>query len=408
MNKFKKQIYLASSADFISGFGNGMFSFAIDLYVLRESSSPLWFAGTQIISPLIAFFLSNKVGELVDKYKHKTILKYAYIAEFFVTLFYFVLLRLNINISTKFLITLIVLILINILNLVEQSAYQASVVHLVPDDHLQQLNSLQRLASSCAQIFSPALGAALYSLIGMDNMISIRIVTIVLSLTLMLQIDFNAVTVLTDGKSTQVFNHDFKIFSTIKKERKLLYAISMSVGVNIFLAISNIALPFMMLHILKFTNEQYGLQQTMVGIGSILAGLSLSVVTRIKDPIKASMLAMLSVSASLLFFGIISTSILPKLSSLLLIYTFSILMGFSLVSMEIPMSTYMQSSVPEKIQGRVFSFMFGASQVAMPIGTIIATTFAYKPNWLLIVSGIIMFAFVIYNYIVNGRSVDTN
>ncbi|MFC6175443.1 MFS transporter [Companilactobacillus huachuanensis] len=404
MDKIKKQIYLATSASFVSGFGNGMFSFAIDLYVLRKSSSPLWFAGTQIISPLIAFFLSRKIGNLIDKYPHKTILKWAYLCEFVVTMCYFFLLQLKIVMSKKFLITLVVLVFINILNLVEQTAYQSSVINLVPGEKIQRLNSLQRLASSCSQIFSPALGAAIYSLLGIYNMISIRLVTVVVSLFLILGIDFQAsVESEPDIESDTNESHNFKILEILRGNRVLLYAITMSIGVNIFLAISNIVLPFMMVHVLKFTNGQYGLQQTMVGVGSILAGIVLSLTKNIKNPIRMSMFAMINISISLMIFG--STGILktPHLINLLIFFVVSIIMGASLVSMEIPMSTYMQSSIPKNIQGRIFSFVFGASQIAMPIGTIIGTVLVYKPFMLLVISGILMMMFVLINYWRNGK-----
>ncbi|WP_338232134.1 MFS transporter [Companilactobacillus muriivasis] len=404
MDKFKRQIYLATSASFVSGFGNGMFSFAIDLYVLRESSSPLWFAGTQIISPLIAFFLSRKIGNLIDRKSHKTILKWSYLFEFIVTMCYFFLLQLRIQMSMKFLITLVVLVFINIFDLIEQTAYQSSVSSLVPEEKIQRLNSLQRLAASCSQIFSPALGAAIYSLLGIYNMISIRLLTVVISLLLILGIDFHASVGPTENTESEVSeNHNVKIWEILQKNRVLLYAIVMSIGVNIFLAISNIALPFMMVHVLKFTNGQYGLQQTMVGVGSILAGLILSVVKNIKNPIRMSMLAMLSISFSLIIFGGTGIIHTPHLMNLLIFFVVSVVMGASLVSMEIPMSTYMQSSIPKNIQGRIFSFVFGASQIAMPIGTVIGTALVYKPFILLIISGILMMVFVIVNYLRNGR-----
>lgn len=406
MDKFKRQIYLATSASLISGFGNGMFSFAIDLYVLRESSSPLWFAGTQIISPLIAFFLSRKVGDLIDKYPHKKILSLAYIAEVIVTLSYFFLLQLKVAMTVKFLMTLVVLVFLNIFNLVEQSSYQASVINLVPKDRIQKLNSMQRLAASCSQIFSPALGASIYSLLGMHNMISIRIVTVLMSLILISMIDFSAaVNEVIDVKEKVTKQTNLKINEILKGNRVLLYAIIMSIGVNIFLAISNIALPFLMVHILKFTNGQYGLQQTMVGVGSILAGAFLSMGKNISKPVRVSMIAMINISISLMIFGITGIVNISHLFSLVVFLTVSTIMGASLVAMEIPMSTYMQASVPKNIQGKVFSFVFGASQIAMPVGTIIGTVFVYSPFILLIISGVLMAVFVTFNYLKNGRAV---
>lgn len=406
MDKFKRQIYLATSASLISGFGNGMFSFAIDLYVLRESSSPLWFAGTQIISPLIAFFLSRKVGDLIDKYPHKKILSLAYIAEVIVTLSYFFLLQLKVAMTVKFLMTLVVLVFLNIFNLVEQSSYQASVINLVPKDRIQKLNSMQRLAASCSQIFSPALGASIYSLLGMHNMISIRIVTVLMSLILISMIDFSAaVNEVIDVKEKVTKQTNLKIHEILKGNRVLLYAIIMSIGVNIFLAISNIALPFLMVHILKFTNGQYGLQQTMVGVGSILAGAFLSMGKNISKPVRVSMIAMINISISLMIFGITGIVNISHLFSLVVFLTVSTIMGASLVAMEIPMSTYMQASVPKNIQGKVFSFVFGASQIAMPVGTIIGTVFVYSPFILLIISGVLMAVFVTFNYLKNGRAV---
>lgn len=405
MDKFKRQIYLATSASLISGFGNGMFSFAIDLYVLRESSSPLWFAGTQIISPLIAFFLSHMVGNLIDKYPHKRILSLSYVVEGIVTLCYFFLLQMKVAMTVKFLMTLIVLAFLNLLNMMEQSSYQSSVVNLVPGNKMQKLNSLQRLASSCSQIFSPALGAAIYSLLGIYNMISIRTVTVLISLILISLIDFNASVDNEDSiENEKIEKNSLKINEILRGNRVLLYAIIMSIGVNIFLAISNIALPFLMVHILEFTNGQYGMQQTMLGIGSILAGAVLSMVKRITKPILVSMIAMLSISISLIIFGMAGILNLAHPFILVIFLVVSIVMGASLVSMEIPMSTYMQSSIPKNIQGKVFSFVFGASQIAMPIGTIMGTVFVHTPFVLLITSGVLMAAFVIWNYLKNGRA----
>ncbi|GEO63861.1 hypothetical protein LNA01_10440 [Companilactobacillus nantensis] len=237
-------------------------------------------------------------------------------------------------------------------------------------------------------------------------MISIRIVTVLMSLILISMIDFSAAANdVIDAKEKVTKQTNLKIHEILKGNRVLLYAIIMSIGVNIFLAISNIALPFLMVHILKFTNGQYGLQQTMVGVGSILAGAFLSMGKNISKPVRVSMIAMINISISLMIFGITGIVNISHLFSLVVFLTVSTIMGASLVAMEIPMSTYMQASVPKNIQGKVFSFVFGASQIAMPVGTIIGTVFVYSPFILLIISGVLMAVFVTFNYLKNGRSV---
>ncbi|WP_057879541.1 MFS transporter [Companilactobacillus kimchiensis] len=399
----QRQISLSTIATFVSGMSNGSFTFAIGLLTLRESKSPIWFACTQIVSPIIALLINRIVGNIVDHNSHKKILLSTYLGEILIIAMYAFLINQNTAEYLKLSLTILVVMLIGIFSLFEQSAYQSSIIGLVPEDKIQQLNSLQRTASSLSSVIAPSIGAALFSTLGMSKLLIFQIIMILITLICVSTLVFEAFNQNQDTDNSPEIK--ISIGEILKSNRKLIYSVSAAIGVNLFIAISNTSIPIMALHQLNFTNQQYALIETIFGIGAVASGLVLARFKTFKNPIRISASAMMVAAATIFLLGLFAKLPFSHLGTVNLILLAVLIQGISFTVMEVPMGSYMQMHVAKKVQGSYFSFVFGASQAIVPIGVIIATIFSSVAPYLLLIAGILMFIFIFTIYNIWGKNV---
>ena len=394
-----RQFILASAADLVTGLGSGFFSFGIDLYVLRTSASVSWFAGTQLIGPVLALLFARLLGQLVDRMSHQRLLMWAYIWESMVTGGYFGIIHLNLTPKTRLVDTILALIGIKLLTLVEQTAYQASIVTLVPPSQIQRLNGLEQFAGMLAQTLAPMLGTILLAVLGMVNLIGLRLLTILITLGLVSRLRFwqYRVPITHQAEKSVLF------WPWLKSQPVLWYLMSLAIIVNLFLAIGNMAISTMLLKIMRVTTQQYGWQQALMGLGAIIASSLTVGLPPIRQPLKTCTVALLSIGGWLGLIGLAGLLWGTSSLSIGIIEVASFGLGFGLVFAEVPMSAYLQKQVPATIQGRYFAFQFAVVQVVMPIGILLATIGASMAPLLLVISGgsaIVMISMLVLTFVI--------
>ncbi|MFD1420905.1 MFS transporter [Lactiplantibacillus songbeiensis] len=396
-----RQFILASSADLVTGLGSGIFSFGIDLYVLRTSASVNWFAGTQLIAPMLALLFARPLGQLVDRISHRRLLMWAYVWEGLVTGGYFAIIHLNLTSKMRLVDTILALIGIKLLALVEQTTYQASIVTLVPSSQMQRLNGLEQFAGMLAQTLAPMLGTILLTVLGMVNLIGLRFLTILITLVLVSCLKFGLYTAPITHQATPVL-----LWPWLKLQPVLWYVMGLAIIVNLVLAIGNMAIPTMLLKIMHVTTQQYGWQQALMGLGAIIAsGLTVGL-PPLRQPLKICTVALLSIGGWLSVIGLAGVFWGASSLSIGIIAVASFGLGFGLIFAEVPMSVYLQKRVPVPIQGRYFAFQFAVVQIVMPIGILIATIGASVAPLILVISGgsaIVMISLLVLAFVILNR-----
>lgn len=400
-----KQIFLATAARFLSTFGSGLLSFAIGLYVLSASKSALWFAITQILPPLIALLFSRKIGTLIDHTRHKPILIISQSTNVIIASLY-LLLFINSASHRVILFGSLTVILLNaITNTFTQTTYQASVIQIVGNHDVQRLNSLEQSGNSIAQILAPTIGATLFAVSGITFVLAFRVILSIGVIIFLVLLSFSR----EQGTNTNnPETNDGKInLATILHSPLFAYSVLASVAINLVVALVSTGLPLLMMHTLSFSSQQYGYVETASGFGTFIAGLVLAKTHNFAKPIATSAKAMVLLGSMVAVFGTVSLLSLQSTISFTTFIVVATIYGFSLSLMEIPMSTYMQTNIPINIQGQVFSFMFGASQTAMPLGVIIATMLAQQLGAGLLIAGVLIIIYIATVYLQIGRKIVT-
>lgn len=301
--------------------------------------------------------------------------------------------------------SLTVILLNAITNTFTQTTYQASVIQIVGNHDVQRLNSLEQSGNSIAQILAPTIGATLFAVSGITFVLAFRVILSIGVIIFLVLLSFSR----EQGTNTNnPETNDGKInLATILHSPLVAYSVLASVAINLVIALVSTGLPLLMMHTLSFSSQQYGYVETASGFGTFIAGLVLAKTHNFAKPIATSAKAMVLLGSMVAVFGTVSLLSLQSTISFTTFIVVATIYGFSLSLMEIPMSTYMQTNIPINIQGQVFSFMFGASQTAMPLGVIIATMLAQQLGAGLLIAGVLIIIYIATVYLQIGRKIVT-
>lgn len=160
---------------------------------------------------------------------------------------------------------------------------------------------------------------------------------------------------------------DFKEgISFIIKDKILVSLTVFSVVINLCLASINVGVPYILLTKLSMNTREYGVIQALLALGMLGASLIWSTLKLKSSLLKTTGLFGLLVTLSLILFC------LPIASRSYVGITYGIAMtilGFAIVSINMPSSIYVRTQVEEDYQGRINIFFNSTLGILTPIGT---------------------------------------
>lgn len=359
----RRQIILATGSDLLSTFSAQAFNFAVGLYLLALTGSAFSFSLILLVGPCVTLGLAPLVGKLVDAYKHQHLLV---ISQLFSCggLVAFLLLLFLLP-QQRFVWIILAVIWLRALALLTTTAYQASVVYLVPVTQQQRLNSLEQAANSLATIVAPIIAAAAYTSWGFIWFVYVEIFGELLNLLAFTQLDFSfAGQQQIPKKSAQ--QRLCQTFSYLWRIPALRLLLLFGLQVNFFISVLNVGLPYVLLRQLHFTNSLYAFTDSMLGIGMVAAGLSLAK-RKLRWPLKI-IVTMIFIFGGLLL--ILALVMWLPVYQLLFVCMVNFGLGFCLLIINTLEQTFMQQTVPRQQQGHVFALFSAAVQIMIPLGAL--------------------------------------
>ena len=380
MKKFNlgPQIWKYLISRFAGVFGSSMLSFALGLYVLRQTGSALGMGITLITGPLVSLVLTPFVGYVVDTMSHRKIVIVGQLASMLA------LLAFGIVISVwpeQYYIEIIsLMVILQVTDNFFGTALQSSMISLFEGAELQRVNGLAQSLNATASFLAPIIGAVVYTLVSIGSFAFIELGFELIALAGVMMLNFDAQRVTNAEPETDVAaeqeEHEsiwqnFKVgFGYIRTQKLLLFVISVSTLINFFFAAINVGQPFILVDSLRLSNGQYGMTESAFAIGMVLGGVLFSAMNLKKHFVLVSFKNIIIVSILL---GIIGVPLLFNWSSnvnTIFYVAFNMLIGTILVFVNSPVGIYMQANIDPKFQGRVFSIMSTLSMLLMPIGTL--------------------------------------
>ena len=162
------------------------------------------------------------------------------------------------------------------------------------------------------------------------------------------------------------FGYRFILQSDVLKHLLVLSAVINAVGAASF----SVLPETIMIKELNFTPQQVGIVSTVFVVGSLVGSLLLSK-KKVTNPLYVVKYAFIVVAVFLLSFTLPVYVEMKTVTSMAYIALIGLSMALVFQFISIPMSSYMQKTIPDEYKGRVFSINGTISMILMPIGTII-------------------------------------
>ncbi|KRM96274.1 transporter major facilitator superfamily MFS 1 [Liquorilactobacillus aquaticus DSM 21051] len=393
-------------SNLISSLTGNMFSFSLGLMLLNITNSPLSFGLEMIIMPLVNLLFVVPIGNIVDSVAHKKII----ISSLLFRLLALFILSATIGFfkDDYLFIPITIFVTINtICSNFNSTAYSASIHEVVNQSHIQKLSSFTQAANSLSAIIAPPLGMTLYSLLGFKWMIFLEIFASLISFAIVLSMHFHYPPRKTQFNSIPKENtrltSQIKKFSSglkyIHKQKLIMEIITIGVFVNFIFTSLTIGMPYIILSNLHLGNGPISLLESGSSLGMLFGSLIIGII-----PDKLSMKTKLVYSLiptilSFICLGLILAYVKGYLAITILGTLLMVILGFSVIRLNVTTQVFLQKSVPIDLLGRVMSSITTINTSVMPIGTLIFTfMFAHihEGAWILILNGIIMLAYSLW------------
>ncbi|MEG1802648.1 MAG: MFS transporter [Lachnospiraceae bacterium] len=363
---YGKDFMLIVIGQIISLFGNGILRFALPLYLLRETNSPVLFGLVTACSFLPMIVLSFLGGILADRMNKRNIM----VALDFLTAGIILVLFLSLGEVPLVPLMIVVLMLLYGISGTYQPTVQASIPVLIARDHILSASAIVNQVGSLAGLLGPIIGGMLFGAFGLTPILIISILCFLGSaiMELFIHIPFQK----RDNRTgvLAIVKNDFRDSANyIKKDKPLLLQIIVLIAIfNLVLsAMLIVGTPILIVETLHMSDELLGLSQGMLALGGFCGGILTALFSR---KLKLSNAPVLLFLCSL-FVGVMAAPLLLGLSSMtsyvILTGACFAIMAFATI-FSVQMIATVQIETPPELVGKVIALMMSISMCAQPIG----------------------------------------
>lgn len=357
----------------ISVFGSAIYTFAIGLYVLKQTGSGFSFALTLFVGFIPTIIFSPVAGYMSDRFDKKKIVVSMDFANGMMFLILFVLtLKFELNQPMIYISTFMTTVFTTFFGI----AFEAAKPNLVADEKLMSINSLSKVIDSTALILAPVLGGLIFAFTDIKTFILINAVCFIFSAVIETMIDFNY-----NIKSTVEINDDGGFVEDIKdgltyirKSSEIIKMINVLVILNFFISFSvTVPLPYIINNLLNLSSNQYGIIQGAFPVGMILGAVVVGKIIEKIDYMKLLIFSSITLSVAIALLGL--PLVLADASSLAyMIYYISIMVifGIAISFIDVPILWLMQKSIPDNLRGKVLSISMSIVKLIAPLGLVIS------------------------------------
>lgn len=365
LSQFKLLIFT-----FFNDFGSNIFTFAINLYILKITGSALAFSTGMIIIPIVNMFFFSSSANIINKYGAKKTILLSFLGAIISLLCNLSIISI---VDTKYYTISILLFQIFILRVCD-ILIQVSLMILLPQiiesNDLQRVNSSIQTTSRLSGIISPFIAGSLFAIIPIQIIGTIELILDVICLTTILSIKESAKSEIDVPKTSSMEKNNKK--TSIYKNIQYILGHNMVLGflilcilMNIGLGAFQVGIPYLMMEKMNYTSAEYGLIESFFAFGSLLSGILLSILN--KDfSLRASYSTFLLFSLSFLGIGI-GLYLTGHFTVLIILLGSIFIMGIGTTLSSVTMITLFQKNVPQEKQAHVFSFFDTVVTASIPI-----------------------------------------
>lgn len=366
-------IYIFSTI--VVALGGSVYTFAISYYILQETGSALYFSINAAIMSIGAIIALPISGVMVDSMnRKKIILSFEALSAMTLLLLSLYIAFFGFNIYALFFITAVR----SIITPVIFNAFEASMTQLFNKETIQKTLGKISMYKTTILLLGPIIAGVIYGFLSLQSMILVFFSMQLISFFSNIFLEFQQQKIeraddrlglenwFTNFSYKIVQGYQFILKSDVLKQLLLLAMIINAVGAASF----GVLPDTIMIKELNFTPTQVGIVSTIVAVGPLVGSFLLSK-RKILNPLNIVKYALIIVALFLLSFTLPLYVEMKPIVSMAYIGLICLSMAFVFQFISIPMSSYMQKTVPDEYKGRVFSLNGTIGMVLMPIGTIV-------------------------------------
>jgi len=369
-SKSMKPFLMLWSGQAISLFGSQLVQFALIWWLTQETGSATVLAMASLVGLLPQVLLGPFVGVLVDRWNRRVVMLVADSMVALATVALGLLFWMgNIQIWHVF----VILFIRALAGAFHWPAMQASVVLMVPEEHLTRVQGLNQMMQGALNIVSAPVGALLLAVLPIQGILAIDVITAVIAIIILFFIFVPQPENqhIQSAQSLREFNREFQ--KDLKAGLRyvwswpaLMMIMVMAMFINLLLNPAFSLLPLLVTGHFGGGALQLGFLESMFGLGLVFGGILLGLWGGFKRKAVTSMCGLIGMGLAALVVGFTPPTMfyVAVLGAFVLGYMNSFVNG--------PLFAILQTVVAPEMQGRVFTLIGSLSGLMSPIGLIIA------------------------------------
>lgn len=360
-------------AKLVSLIGTQMQNFALSLYVLKTTGSATKFASVLAITIIPQLILGPMAGVLADWFDRKKIMIYLDILSGIAVGLSAVVYKINGYLPMSYIY--ILAITLSMISLLYVPAISTVIPTVIKKEELADANGVNSFIMNLGNLAAPAIAGVLLAFYSMFLILIINAVSFVIAAIGEIFINMPKLNKKPEKINVSTFSRDFlEGIKYIKSNKLILNIIILALIINFaFTPILSLGLTYISKQVIKITDSQYGVLESILVISTIIAPF---VCSRVAKKFKTGKLifydiflttifiALMAMVSSPLYINLFKGDFLPYIS--LMVVGFGI--GLIVTVGNIALNTMFQQEIPLDVMGRVYAVMGAVCTAAIPLG----------------------------------------
>lgn len=370
-----KSFRLLFAGNLVSEIGNSLYAFAIGLYMLDATGSPL-IAGLYLaVGAFTRILFAPIAGVLVDKLDRIRIIYMTDYIRGFILLLGIAVIFSGVQPNIILVVLFVMAFLLNANMAFFGPAVASGLPDIVGEEYLQKANAANSLVQSLRSIIGVVAGAVVYSFLGLEWIIIVNAVSFILSGFSEMFIRYRPGYVKHVVSETTHFDGFKEGLTYIKNRTGLFQMILLSLLLNFSITplFSN-GIPFLFKEVLNRSALEIALPDVVFSVSMFVSGYVIGslAIKSIRKTITRGIIAMTVLFTFTAFWFHLIYIEAISYTLFYLVFNFDMaLMAAVLIFVNVPLNTGLVLAVSPEYRGRVFSTLGAISSGAIPIALVL-------------------------------------
>lgn len=367
---WRRNFYLFLSGQFLSGITSMIVQYAIIWYLTEMTGSATVLSYATILGMLPMVLLSPFVGPLIDRWNKKLLLM---ITDGIVAIFAIILSLVG-TFSAEFPIWLVFISLFvrSVAQTFQMPTIQSILPTIVPESELTKVNGQLGMVKSANFIIAPALGAFLFAIVPMNQLILLDVLGAILGISLLLFVAIPKI--ISQGEKVHLLTDTrFGIQQLVANKGLWLLSLIGAAFTLIFMPAASMY-PLMTMEYFNRSVGDAGLIEMVYALGMLAGGAIIGIFGKWKDRMKPIFAAYAVIGVTIGLSGILPATSKGFIYFIIL----NAFAGFATPYFNTLLMAMIQQSYDPKYLGRILGVLNSLMSITGPVGLIFAGPLADK------------------------------